>query len=85
MPFVFGDGFELESDGEKALAKRMGCLWANFAHTGDPNAGTCGATPAAAWPRFRAGDEETMVLDVGKLAPEQGLKTDVCEAFFGKR
>eukprot|EP00039_Didymoeca_costata_P011206 m.156343 g.156343 ORF g.156343 m.156343 type:complete len:71 (-) comp15098_c0_seq13:250-462(-) len=39
VPFVFGDSFELSSDGERKLSNTMGCYWTNFATTGDPNKG----------------------------------------------
>merc|ERR1711966_521557 len=39
VPFVFGDGFELSSDAERALSKAMGCYWINFSATGNPNEG----------------------------------------------
>ena len=73
MPFVFGDAFELRTPGERDLSKAMGCYWRSFAHTGHPTP-TPGAAPCAgagggAWPRFTAGGEETMVLDVGEIGP----------------
>ena len=39
VPFVFGDQFELSSDGGRALSRAMGCFWTNFAATGNPNKG----------------------------------------------
>lgn len=30
-------GFELKSDGERALSRAMGCYWTNFATSGNPN------------------------------------------------
>ena len=36
---MFGDDFELITDGEKSLSKAMGCFWTNFAQSGDPNIG----------------------------------------------
>lgn len=39
MPFVFGDVFELSSDGERHLSAAMGCYWTNFAATNNPNIG----------------------------------------------
>ena len=36
VPFVFGDQFELKTDGERSLSASMGCYWRNFC-TGNPN------------------------------------------------
>jgi carboxylesterase type B len=40
VPFVFGDQFEISSDGERRLSLAMGCFWTNFAISGDPNTGS---------------------------------------------
>ena len=82
VPFAFGDGFELKTQAEKDLSAAMGCYWRNFAHTGNPNAGPCAAPPRP-WAAFAPGAQETtMVLDVGSgLGPEQGLRSEQCEAF----
>lgn len=105
VPFVFGDQFELKTDGERSLSASMGCYWRNFVHTGNPNqppvayggrdgasapdarlssnASGCGSLPLAAWPSFVPGDDEqTMVLDIGTVAPEKGLKIQQCDLFF---
>ena len=93
VPFAFGYQPELSNDAERTLAKQMGCYWRNFVWTGDPNAQPVGGTgpcsdPASfptglpTWPRFVAGpQEQTMVLDVGKVAPEAGLSVDTCDVF----
>jgi len=72
----------------------MGRYWRNFAWTGDPNEeGASGRSPNStsalpAWPRFAAdgtaaqpAQEQTMVLDVGSLAPAPALKRAQCDAF----
>jgi len=93
VPFAFGYQPELANDAERTLAKQMGCYWRNFVWTGDPNTQPVGGTgpcsdPASfptglpTWPRFVAGpQEQTMVLDVGKVAPEAGLSVDTCDVF----
>ena len=53
VPFVFGDLFELESDGERRLSAVMSCAWLNFAESGDPNKGSSGCADAIAeWPEW---------------------------------
>eukprot|EP00039_Didymoeca_costata_P011207 m.156348 g.156348 ORF g.156348 m.156348 type:complete len:658 (-) comp15098_c0_seq14:72-2045(-) len=49
VPFVFGDSFELSSDGERKLSNTMGCYWTNFATTGDPNKGNNCSEPLPTW------------------------------------
>ena len=88
-PFAFGDGFELATPAERALATTMGCYWRNFAHSGDPNVG---AAPNAApcgvpWPRFgkKPPAQATLVLGTnassGGVHVTVGLKKSQCKAF----
>ena len=53
VPFVFGDLFELGSDGERRLSSVMSCAWLNFAESGDPNKGSSGCADVIAdWPEW---------------------------------
>ena len=52
VPFVFGDVFELSSDGERHLSAAMGCYWTNFATTSNPNVGVGNCTTKLALPEW---------------------------------
>ena len=63
VPFVFGDPFELSTEGERALSSSMGCFWSNFANTGNPNIppatptgnqgnGSSSACAPVSWPHY---------------------------------
>ena len=81
VPFAFGDAFELTTDAEATLSRVMGCLWRNFAWTGDPNRGPGGAC-SAAWPRFLPGESPaTLVLGLDGQPVERALKKAQCDAF----
>merc|ERR1719253_1989023 len=85
VPYVFGDPFELCSDGERVLSKTMGCYWTNFAATGNPNEGPSGclkklALPA--WPAFEQGD--ALEFRVGQLRNRTNLKKAQCDIFSGR-
>ena len=89
VPFVFNASFELQSEGERTLAAQMGCYWRNFVWTGDPSVPPAGRNDPCAgmalptWPSFVGGDDEmTMVLDVGAVAAEAGLKSAQCDMFL---
>jgi len=80
VPFVFGDGFELSSDGERALSSAMGCYWVSFADTGNPNQGAGGCAKALSlptWPAF--GD--ALELSNSTLRTRHGLKAEQCNLF----
>ena len=83
VPFVFGDGFELMSEGERTLSKRMGCYWTNFAATGDPNRGNDGCVAALQlppWPTL--GDQlAAVVFSNTSVATTTGLKQQQCDLF----
>ena len=89
VPFVFGDGFELKTDGEKALSRAMGCYWRNFAHSADPNKGPCDASEQpTSWPRFKASadaHEATIIFNVDSVVVEEDLLKPKCEALLGGR
>ena len=93
VPFVFGDAFELKTDGERALARAMGCYWRNFAHTADPSNGPCDKSEQpTSWPRFKASTgahEATMVFDATEtmvsVVVEDDLLKPKCEALLGSR
>lgn len=86
VPFVFGYPAELNSAAEIQLARSLGCYWANFAHTGDPNQGPCNssATAPVAWEPYRKrgsnmGDpSRTLKLDVEEgLLHRSTMQTDL--------
>jgi carboxylesterase type B len=80
VPFVFEDGFELSSDGERALSSSMGCYWVSFADTGNPNQGAGGCAKALSlptWPAF--GD--ALELSNRTLRTRHGLKAEQCNLF----
>lgn len=54
IPFVFGDTFELNTTVERDLARTMGCWWATFAQTGDPNTPDDSGRRCSnvTWPRY---------------------------------
>ena len=86
MPFVFGDAFELKTKAERSLSKAMGCLWRNFAWTGDPNDGPQGAC-GYGWPRFGKKPREQATLLLGTPGAEGGIRAVIgleqeqCRAF----
>ena len=81
IPFVFGDGFELSSAGERRLAASMGCYWSNFAATGNPNTGPCAAALALPeWPAI--GENFTaMQLSNTSVSIRKELKSAQCNLF----
>lgn len=83
VPFVFGDDFELSSDGEHMLSNVMGCFWTNFAATGDPNNGPCIVSQISksvpSWPLISTGN--AFILTNTTLSIEGGLKKEVCDLF----
>merc|ERR1740121_2961381 len=86
VPFVFGDSFELSSDGERLLSRIMGCYWINFAATGNPNEGPTACAKELSlptWPAFRQGD--AIEFSVEKLRNRSGLKQAECDMFANTR
>ena len=81
VPFVFGDAFELSSDGERQLSATMGCYWSNFAATGNPNDGDCTkALKLPAWPALGEGGD-AIVFSNTSVAARTGLKKTQCDLF----
>ncbi len=81
VPFVFGDAFELSSDGERQLSAAMGCYWSNFAATGNPNDGDCARTlKLPAWPALGDGGD-AIVFSNTTVAARTGLKKTQCDLF----
>lgn len=84
VPFVWGDTFELSSDGERTLSTAMGCYWTNFAITGDPNRGPDDCTAKLSlpkWPRFGNQRFDALELSNTTIIERKGLKFDQCNAF----
>lgn len=78
VPFVFGDSFELDTPGERALSHTMGCLWANFAESGDPNVGSsCPGEGLPLWPRWTLEGGEALVLN-STVRVAQRFASDRC-------
>jgi len=87
VPYVFGDNFELRSDGERALSRAMGCYWVNFAATGNPNEGPSGCAAGLALPRWPALGKEGDAIQFSNttLSTRQGLKKQQCDMFAHHR
>jgi len=83
VPFVFGDAFELSSDGERSLSRAMGCYWTNFAATGNPNKGPTGCAAALSLPPWPTFGEETEAISFSNttIGVRQGLKKQQCDLF----
>ena len=88
VPFVFGDGFELSSGGERSLSAAMGCYWANFASSGNPNNGPSGCAAhlkLPSWPVLgptgAAGKGAAIVFSNTSVTVKQGLKAQPCDLF----
>jgi carboxylesterase type B len=86
VPFVFGDAFELKTDAERKLSAAMGCLWRNFAWSGDPNHGPNGSC-GHDWPQFGKRPPEHATLLLGEPGAEGGIRAVIglaqeqCRAF----
>eukprot|EP01065_Artemidia_motanka_P045538 TRINITY_DN6710_c2_g1_i2.p1 TRINITY_DN6710_c2_g1~~TRINITY_DN6710_c2_g1_i2.p1 ORF type:complete len:702 (+),score=129.11 TRINITY_DN6710_c2_g1_i2:116-2107(+) len=83
VPFVFGAQFELKTDGERYISRAMGCYWANFAETGDPNVGTDGcAQQLPTWYPYTPGNDTSIVFRSNvTIGNEAGVKKEKCDAF----
>jgi carboxylesterase type B len=87
VPFVFGDQFELSSDGERALSRAMGCYWTNFAATGDPNRGPSDCTKQLGlppWPTLGekgTGGGNALVFSNTSMTVRHNLKQEICDTF----
>ena len=88
VPFVFGAGFELLSDGERSLSAAMGCYWANFAASGNPNNGPSGCATRFGlpqWPVLGATGAEhegtAVVFSNTSVTVERGLRAQQCDLF----
>jgi carboxylesterase type B len=88
VPFVFGDQWELTTPAERALSKAMGCYWATFAQSGDPNSGSCSDV---VWPKYtvaggeagadaRASADASIKLD-SPISTRTGLNAEACDLF----
>lgn len=88
VPYVFNDTFELITPPERALSTAMGCYWANFAATGDPNNGSAcadvgvGVAQLPVWPRWDAPKWEAIVFNqtIGLVS---GLAVQRCAVLDG--
>jgi len=83
VPFVFGDGFELSSEGERKLSDAMGCYWINFATTGDPNRGLTGCSHALSlptWPQIGI-DGDAVALSNTTIETRTGFLKDRCDLY----
>jgi len=84
VPFVFGDGFELESDAERLLSKAMGCYWINFAATGNPNKGPSNCFEKLSLLDWRAFDQDNLLeLSTEGLRNRPSFQKDRCDVFKG--
>jgi carboxylesterase type B len=83
VPFVFGDGFELMSEGERTLSKQMGCYWTNFAATGDPNRGSDGCAAALQLPQWPPLNDQlaAIVFSNTSVTSVAGLMQRQCDLF----
>jgi para-nitrobenzyl esterase len=88
VPFVFGDAFELGSDGERDLSEALGCYWSNFAVSGDPNHGLSGCSARLKLPRWpvlgATGAEHegtAIVFSNTSVTIEPGLRAHQCDLF----
>ena len=82
VPFVFGDRFELISEVDQRLASKMGCYWANFAATGDPNRGLTNCSiPIERWPAWGEDHRGAVLVLSGqpRLQQRTGLGGGRCE------
>eukprot|EP00040_Diaphanoeca_grandis_P030474 m.180138 g.180138 ORF g.180138 m.180138 type:complete len:676 (+) comp32008_c0_seq1:172-2199(+) len=81
IPYVFGDQFELKSDGERKLSQAMGCYWTNFATTGNPNMGDCVKTLGLGdWTPIGE-DGDVIVFRNSTIDTLQGFKKQNCDEF----
>jgi carboxylesterase type B len=88
VPFVFGDSWELVTDEERGLSKAMGCFWATFAQTGDPNRNSgSGRCSHVAWPKYmvaNGGDNSSADASIRLESPistQVGLNAAACDLF----
>ena len=83
VPFVFGDQFELSSDGERALSRAMGCFWTNFASTGNPNQGPGDCAKHLGLPHWPTLGEKgaAVIFSNTSLTVRQNLKQAICDTF----
>eukprot|EP01060_Flectonema_neradi_P021004 TRINITY_DN28513_c0_g1_i1.p1 TRINITY_DN28513_c0_g1~~TRINITY_DN28513_c0_g1_i1.p1 ORF type:complete len:636 (+),score=96.12 TRINITY_DN28513_c0_g1_i1:64-1908(+) len=82
VPFVFGDPWELSNKGERQLSSAMGCYWANFAETGNPNNGSCSGYPY--WPPFGASQsyiEFSATNETSVISAKAQLHKEACDVF----
>eukprot|EP00041_Stephanoeca_diplocostata_P008658 m.128204 g.128204 ORF g.128204 m.128204 type:complete len:142 (+) comp17424_c1_seq1:84-509(+) len=83
VPFVFGDQFELSSDGERRLSAAMGCYWVNFAATGNPNNGPTQCAEQMllpTWPTIGV-DGVLMQMSNTTIEARAGVKQEQCDMF----
>uniref|UniRef100_A0A7S2N025 Carboxylesterase type B domain-containing protein n=1 Tax=Alexandrium andersonii TaxID=327968 RepID=A0A7S2N025_9DINO len=83
VPFVWGDTFELKSEGERILSRTMGCYWTNFASTGNPNHGPSGCAAALNLPEWPVFGEDTDAISFpnSTISIRRGLKKEQCDIF----
>lgn len=90
VPFVFGDRFELSSDGERGLSAGMSCAWVNFAVSGSPNIGSGGRgcdwfqSNGAQWLEFKGGEVDGAMIFANTTSGTKGvahLKQAQCDLF----
>jgi len=83
VPFVFGDPFEVSSEGEKHLSQAMGCYWANFAATGNPNSGPSGCATALSLPEWPAvgTNGDAIELTNSSISKRMALNKPKCDLF----
>eukprot|EP00038_Savillea_parva_P024237 m.43432 g.43432 ORF g.43432 m.43432 type:complete len:1080 (-) comp6406_c0_seq1:140-3379(-) len=81
VPFVFNDTFELATPAERTLSSIMGCMWANFATSGNPNIGPdCGlSSPLPVWPAWTPANGTALVLNT-TIRNATLFATDRCAA-----
>jgi para-nitrobenzyl esterase len=72
------NGPYVPTEREARFARGLVTYWTNFARTGDPNDGTL-----AFWPRFRATDERSLILD-HPLRRTSGYHRSNCEFLDGR-
>ena len=87
VPFVFGDQFELKSDGERWLSQAMGCYWRNFATSGNPNVDAAGNRGCVEWLKLPAwpaagGEGDALQLSNTTIQARPALYKSQCDLFL---